>query len=203
MRMSGADVSGEPTVRMTRAELNAATRQRIVDAAHHLLIEQPYEEVTLVGIAGAARVSHQTVINHFESKDGVILALLDALQQQSAATLSRAHPGDIKAAVKALVGTYERMGDIVVGWLSSNQHTGHGVQAAVDARDYHQRWLEEIFADALPDDTVARRRMIAGLKAATDVYVWKRLRRDSRRSRAATEDIMGDLVCGVLQGPYS
>lgn len=200
--MSGADVSGEPTVRMTRAELNAATRQRIVGAAHQLLNEQPYEDVTLVGIAAAAKLSHQTVINHFESKDGVILAVLDALQQQSAATLSRAHPGDIKAAVKALVGTYERMGDIVVGWLSANRHAEHGVQAAVDARDYRQHWLEEMFADALPDDTVARRRMIAGLRAATDVYVWKRLRRDSRRGRAATEDIMGDLVCGVLRGPY-
>ncbi len=196
------DVSDEPTVKMTRAELNAATRHRIVSAAHQLLLEQPQEDVTLVGIAAAARVSHQTVLNHFESKDGVILAVLDALQRQTATMLSRTHPGDVKAAIKALVGAYERVGDILVSLLSSTQHSKEGWQATVGERDYHENWLAEMFADWLPAATTARRRMIAGLSAATNVYAWKVVRRDLRRSRAATEDVIGDLVFGVLKGPY-
>ncbi|GAB3029321.1 TetR/AcrR family transcriptional regulator [Mycobacterium bourgelatii] len=200
--MSDADISGEPTVRMTRAELAAATKERIVTGAQQLLQEQPYEDVTLVGIAAAARVSHQTVLNHFESKDGVILAVLDALRQQTAAVLSRPQPGDVKSVVRALVGTYEMVGDIVVGWLSSSQHSAESEQAMTDGRGRHQQWLEKMFADALPTGIATRRRMVTGLEAATDIYVWKLLRRDLRRSRAATEDVMGDLVFGVLNGPY-
>jgi AcrR family transcriptional regulator len=201
--MSDADVSGEETVRLTRAELAAATRQRIVTGAHQLLRERPYEDVTLVGIATAARVSHQTVLNHFESKDGVIIAVLDAVQRETAAMLSAPQPGDVEAAVTALVGVYEQMGDIVVGWSSSIQHSPEAEQAMVDWRDYQQHWLIEVFAGSLPAGTAARRRMIAGLTAATDVYVWKLLRRDLRRSRDATEDVVRDLILGALNGPTS
>lgn len=200
--MSDANVSGEVTVRLTRAELAALTRKRIASGAHQLLLEQPYEDVTLAGIAAAARVSHQTVLNHFESKDGVIVAVLDTLQRETAAILWRPHPGDVKATVRALVGTYERLGDIVIGWLSTTQHSDEAMQTIVNGRNDHQAWVEEMFADSLPADTALKRRMITGLKAATDVYVWKLLRRDLRRSRAATEDVMADLVFGVLKGPY-
>ncbi len=200
--MTDADVSGETTVRMTRAELSAATRERIVSGATQLLLERSYEDVTLAAIAAAAGVSHQTVLNHFESKDGVIVAALDTFQQQTVELLSHLDPGDVKAAVKMLVGSYERVGDFVFGWLSSPQHSQEGEQAMVDKRDRHQDWLEEMFADSVPATTAARRRMIAGLTAATDVYVWKLLRRDLRRSRAATEEVIADLISGVLQGPH-
>lgn len=196
-------INDEPTVRMTRAELVAGTRQRIVGGAHHLLLEQQYEEVTLAGIAAAANVSHQTVLNHFESKDGVILAVLDLFQEETAAVLSQTPPGDVRAAVKSLVGTYERWGDIMVGWLNSNQSAAGGEQATAEEREHHQHWLTAVFADSLPAGVAARRRVLAGLTVATDVHVWKLLRRDMHRSRAATEGVMSDLIHGVLKGPYS
>jgi hypothetical protein len=43
-----------------------------------------------------------------------------------------------------------------------------------------------------------RRHAIHALHAATDVYVWKLLRRDLRLSRADTERIMLELVDGIL-----
>ncbi len=186
------------TVRATRAELAAATKERILSGAHDLLLEKPYEEVTLAAIAAAANVSHQTVLNHFDSKDRVILAVLDTLWQETAPTLSRAHKGDVRGAVKALVGRYERMGDILVGWLSSGQHSRELEQAMWNGIEHHQDWIEEMFADFLPSDIAARRRMTTGLKAATYVMVWKLLRRDLHRGRAATEQVMLDLVFGVL-----
>ncbi len=187
-----------PTVRTTRAELAAATKERIVSGAHDLLLEKRYEEVTLAAIAAAAEVSHQTVLNHFESKDRVILTVLESLWRETIPMLSRAQPGDVRGAVKALVGRYERMGDILVGWLSSGQHSQELAQAMWDGIEHHQDWLEEMFADFLPSDAAARRRMTTGLKAATYVMVWKLLRRDLHRSRAATEQVILDMVFGVL-----
>jgi hypothetical protein len=43
-----------------------------------------------------------------------------------------------------------------------------------------------------------RRLAIDALRAATDVYTWKLLRRDLRLSRADTVRILLDLVNGVL-----
>jgi AcrR family transcriptional regulator len=190
------------TVRMTRAELAAATKERIVSGAHHLLLEKRYEEVTLAAIAAAAEVSHQTVLNHFESKDRVILAVLEMLWRETIPMVSRAQRGDVRGTVKALVGRYERIGDILVGWLSSGQHSQELEQARWDGIEHHQDWLEEMFADFLPPDVVARRRMTTGLKAATYVMVWKLLRRDLHRSRAATEQVILDMVFGVLDGDH-
>jgi AcrR family transcriptional regulator len=190
------------TVRTTRAELAAATKQRIVSGAHHLLREKRYEEVTLAAIAAAAEVSHQTVLNHFESKDRVILTVLDSLWRETIPMLSRTQRGDVRGAVKALVGRYERMGDILVGWLSSGPHSQELEQARWEGIEQHQDWLEEMFADFLPSDGAARRRMTTGLKAATYVMVWKLLRRDLHRSRASTEQVILDLVFGVLDSDH-
>ena len=57
----------------TRADAVADTRDRIIRSAIGLLLESWYDDVTLAAIAAAAGVSHQTVLNHFESKEGVAL----------------------------------------------------------------------------------------------------------------------------------
>jgi AcrR family transcriptional regulator len=56
---------------VARSEGMVATRERIVQAALTLLLEQAYDTVTLAAIAEAASVSHQTVLNHCASKENV------------------------------------------------------------------------------------------------------------------------------------
>ncbi|MCI0685672.1 MAG: TetR/AcrR family transcriptional regulator, partial [Sporichthyaceae bacterium] len=63
-----------PYTMRARAEGVAATRDRIAQATLRLALEQPYEDITLAAIAQAAGVSHQTVLNHFESKEGAARA---------------------------------------------------------------------------------------------------------------------------------
>ena len=45
-----------------------------------LFLEHAFEDVTLAAIAAAAGVSHQTVLNHFSSKEGVVLAVAEELR---------------------------------------------------------------------------------------------------------------------------
>jgi AcrR family transcriptional regulator len=71
-------MTAEPTrTPVTRAESTAATREAIVHGAHRLFFERHYEDVTFAEIVTAAGVSHQTVLNHFESKEGVVPAMLE------------------------------------------------------------------------------------------------------------------------------
>jgi AcrR family transcriptional regulator len=185
---------------IARAEGMTATRERIVQAALKLALEQAYEDITLAAIAHAANVSHQTVLNHFQSKEGVAAAAAEVLARETGAAREKATPGDIEGAVAILVAEYERIGDANARWAMSSERLGSLTPLLDDARAGHQSWLERIFSDLLPEMAPARCRGIHALHAATDVYTWKLLRRDLRLSRTETEAIIVDLVNGILNG---
>jgi AcrR family transcriptional regulator len=183
-----------------RAAEVATTRERIAGVMLRLALEQPFEQITLMQIAEAAGVSHQTVLNHFESKEGVAAAAADILARETREARAKARPGDQSGAIAILVGEYERIGDANVRWVMASQQLGALASRLDEARAAHQAWLERVFADRLPTATapVARRRVLLALHAATDVYTWKLLRRDLRLSREETERIIGDLVEGTV-----
>src|SRR5262245_31697101 len=183
---------------VTRGEGMADTRQRIVEAALKLALEQAYEDITLIAIAAAAGVSHQTVLNHFESKEKVAAAAAELLNRQTLAARGKAVSGDRKGAITILLGEYERFGDAGARWAMASERLGSLAHLLDEARAHHQEWLERIFSDQLPAGPVGRRRAIQALHAATDVYTWKLLRRDLGLSRDETERIILDLMNGVL-----
>ena len=182
----------------SRAEAAAATRERVARAAVELFSKTWFEDVTLAAIAAAAGVSHQTVLNHFESKEGVARAAWELVGSETTARRGAARSGDTRSCVHVLVGEYEQFGDSNALWAASAARLGSLASLLDDARASHQRWLEEKFTSWLPRSAAARRRRINALHAATDVYTWKLLRRDLRLSRAETERIMIELVEGAL-----
>ncbi|PXW33681.1 UNVERIFIED_CONTAM: TetR family transcriptional regulator [Williamsia faeni] len=184
-----------------RAETKVATRARIIAAAKDLFLEKAFEDVTLASIAKASGVSHQTVLNHFESKTGVVLGVAELMAEQTTAARYAAQPGDVAGAIAALIGEYELMGDANVRWAMSADRFPDLAAELDKARAFHQEWLAAMFGDDLPADRADREQMVHALHAASDVYVWKLLRRDLRLSRTETEKTMTNLVVGVLKGP--
>lgn len=166
-----------------------------------LFFEHAFEDVTLAGIAKAAGVSHQTVLNHFESKEGVVLAVAERVRQDTMDARYRAEPGDVDGAVRALVGEYERFGDANVRWAATAERLGSLAELLVEGRASHQQWLGHMFGPRLPAPAAARRRAVNALHAATDVYTWKLLRRDLGLSRAETEKTVVRIVEGLLDTP--
>ena len=51
-----------------------------------------------------------------------------------------------------------------------------------------------VFADRLPQAPPERRRALAALHAATDVYTWKLLRRDLGLGRRTAQQVMTEMV---------
>ena len=183
----------------SRADAVVATRDRIAHAAKDLFLERAYDDVTLADIAKGAGVSHQTVLNYFESKEGVVRGVAELMKGETTSARYDAQPGDVPGAVQALVGEYERMGDANFRWTAT-ERLPTLVEILDDARRTHQEWIVDLFGDRLPATPAARRRAVHALPAATDVYVWKLLRRDLGLSRTETEKTMADLVVGVLEG---
>ena len=182
----------------SRAETTAATRERIARTAMEMFFEHAYDDVTIVAIAKAAGVSHQTVLNHFDSKEGVARAAAEIISAETKAARDIAAPGDTEGAIRAIVGEYERFGDANFRWAATTELESLG-PILDQARASHMEYLTRQFGDRLPATPAARKRVLTALYAATDVYIWKLLRRDLKRSRRDTEHTMADLVTAVLE----
>src|SRR5215211_5665259 len=65
-----------------RAESAAATRRAILDAAMALLQEVGVPGTTLTTVARRADVARGTILNHFESFDGLLAAVLDDILEK-------------------------------------------------------------------------------------------------------------------------
>ncbi len=190
--------SGRTYTMSSRADAVASTKARIASAALELLMERRFDDVTLTDIAAAAGVSHQTVLNHFESKEGVAFAAADLVVASTNEARSGVAPGDTVGAIRRLVADYEQLGDANARWAMDVEHLGSLAPLIEQARHSHRAWLEAAFEPYLPAEGKARRRVVNALHAATDVYTWKLLRRDLGVSRAETERTMAHLVDGAL-----
>lgn len=174
-----------------RAAATEATRARILAAARDHFMRRWYDEVTLQDVARGAGVSVQTVLNHFGGKEQLLVALGDHVSEEIRGRRAVV-PGDVRAAVEALVDDYELTGDPTIRMLALEERV-EGLSRLLDVgRRSHRDWVASTLGggDHLPE-----------LVVATDVYTWKLLRRDMRLSRDATAAAMRRLVDGVLTAP--
>jgi AcrR family transcriptional regulator len=174
------------------------TRESILQAAFDLWLGQPYDEVTIEAVAAVAGVSRQTVHRQFGSKEDLLVAVIDWRRPREDEADAGVEPGDVDAAVGHLVDRYEAMGDVIVRFLGLEGRIEAIDYFLANGRDAHRGWLERVFAPFLPDDRQRRGEAVLMLYAATDVMVWKLLRRDFGRSRAQTEATIRRLVVGAL-----
>ena len=191
--------SAPRTYRMgARARAVERTRERVVAVAREHFTRLPYDEVRLAEVAAAAGVTQQTLLNHFSSKEGLFLAVVDVLGPEIEALRGPVVPGDAAAFARGLVRQYEALGDANVR-LAAVAERIPALAAGLDlARARHTAWLHEAFGAQLPDDAGTRRRALAGLYAVTDVGTWKLLRRDLGHSAAETTSVLEHLLRAAL-----
>ena len=182
----------------SRADRVAETRMRILQAAYELFLEQNYDEVSLERVAERAGLSKQTVIRQFGSKDRLAYAVVDWQRpREEAARL--VEPGDVRGAVKTLVERYERMGDANVRILQLESRVPAIRYLLEQGRESHAAWVARVFAPFLPRRRGrAHRRRAMAFYAATEVMLWKLLRRDLGLSRKETEAVLLALVSGLV-----
>ena len=182
-----------------RAATVGRTRERILSVARDRFFRLPYDEVRLAEIADAAGVSQQTLLNHFSSKEGLLMAVVEFVAPEIDAMRGPVVPGDVDAAVRGLMRQYEALGDANVRLVAVAERIPDLARAVEFGRAAHTAWLEAAFADSLPDDRRARRRAIAALYAVTDVGTWKLLRRDLGHSRAGTAAVLRLLLRAAVE----
>ena len=90
-----------------------------------------------------------------------------------------AQVGDIRAAVRLIHESYELQGDAVLRMLAAEERIPAVHAMAEFGRAWHRGWVERTFAPLLAGLRVAaRERRLVALIVATDLLVWKLLRRE-------------------------
>jgi len=69
----------------SQAERRAATRARIVEAAHRLFVERGFDDTTTTMILDGAGVSRGAMYHHFSSKEDVFAAVFESVTRKTIA----------------------------------------------------------------------------------------------------------------------
>jgi AcrR family transcriptional regulator len=180
---------------VARADAAEATGERILAAARQLFGELLYDQVSLKAVADRASVTVQTVIRRFGSKESLFAAMAQRRSAEIRDQRDEAPAGDLAAATRNVIDSYERWGDEQLHLLAQERRTATMAEAVASGRRYHRAWVERVFAPRLRGlPAQQRKRRIAELVAVTDLYTWRIFRRDLGFSRDETEAAVRDLV---------
>jgi AcrR family transcriptional regulator len=187
---------------VARAEMAAATRERLVASAWRHFSDRPFERVRLSAVADDAGVSVQTLHAHFGTKDALFVAAWNWMATPEGARRDQAPIGDIRAAVRVLYDSYDRDGDAVLRLLAQEERIPAVHRMAEEGRRWHRNWVERTLDPLLEGLSGAdRERRLVALVVATDLLVWKLLRREMALGRAAAERIVTDMVTNSRGAP--
>lgn len=190
-----------PYRQTARAAAAENTSERILDAFFARLRDEWFDEIRLEDVARAADVSVQTVIRRFGSKEGLLDATRERMGRMVLSVRAVA-PGDVDRAIEALIEDYETTGDLLIRTLAQEARYP-ALRAMTDVgRAGHRGWLAETFATRLDGLSAAEAQLrLDALVIATDVYVWKLVRRDMGRPTADLAELMRRLIVAALGGP--
>ena len=180
---------------VARAEAAAATKERILEAAWNGVSTHPYEQVRLADVASDAGVSELTVYSGFGSKDQLFVAAWIWAIGPEGERRNQARVGQVREAVRLLYDSYEAQGDASLRILAEEDRI-HAIRQMTDAgRAWHRAWVERTFAPVLAGSRgAARDRRLVALIVATDILVWKLLRREMELDRATAERIVIEMI---------
>lgn len=179
-----------------RSRLAAETTERIVDVTESLFAGGPIGEITLQAIADGAEVSVQTVLRHFGSHGGCIEAVRERVLTRIDEQRGSTPPGDVDAALTALLNHYEAEGPLVLNLLAQEAIDPTAQRVVEEGRAYHRAWVKRCFGPLMPSPDPEA---VDALVTATDIYSWKLLRLDLERSKNGTLTVMHRLVHAILE----
>jgi AcrR family transcriptional regulator len=181
-----------------RATAAAETGMRILDAFIARLQVGWFEEIRLDDVAADAGVTVQTVIRRFGGKEGLLESANEKVDHDILE--ERQLPvGDVAKGLDAIIAQYEKRGDFMMRMLAQEDRYASIRELTDHGRAVHRRWTGEVFAPWLERfDGVERRYVHDRLMIAFDLYVWKLVRVDMKRSKAELGRTMLEMAADAL-----
>ncbi|MGX5697554.1 TetR/AcrR family transcriptional regulator [Agromyces soli] len=124
----------------TRQQRSARTRERILDAAQEAFVEDGIAAVSLRDVAARAGVTHPGVLRHYASREALLGAVVERLDDANAAWLEGLTESDDSLGATALARRNAASPDYLVlftalsGEATSAAHPAHGLMRSRYAR---------------------------------------------------------------------
>jgi AcrR family transcriptional regulator len=191
--------SRRPYTKVARALAQERTREALLDAADEQLYGDQWQKTSLQALAGKAGVTKQTLLRHFDSKDGLLLhALLRGYSQIRDQRWS-APTGDVAGTVDNLLDHYEEWGKRSLRIGAWQDGPALLAKLSKAARQVHYDWVEYAFGPWLGRlDGQARARSRAALIALCDVHTWWLLSNDLELARADVHATLTEAIERLL-----
>lgn len=190
--------ASRPYRKKARAEAERATGTAILDAALAAFGTEPFDRVTLQGIAAESGVTVQTVIRRFGSKEELFEALVRRERPRILASREAAEGKGLDESLRALIAHYEADGDTVLNFIAQEDRVPLVGEAVREGRRAHREWVERHCAPLFADtDGTDVEELVHAAIAATDLYTWKLLRRDRGLEPEGVHAVMMRLLSGL------
>lgn len=157
--------------RLSRAE----RRQQLLDTATSIIETDGADALTLGLVAAKAGVSKPVAYDHFETRTGLLLALLartDSLYEGIARTQIATAPQTLHAVAdivaKAYVACALEAGSAAAALIAAIEANGAANEVALTSRNNHVAQFTEAFAPVLKGDAETLRLTFIGLVAAAN-----------------------------------
>lgn len=182
-----------------RAERQAQTRQRIVEATVALHREVGPAETTVAEIARRAGVSRLTVYNHFPTDDELFAAcqqqfLIENPIPDLTGALGLGQPGErVRAVLTLLYGAFRRQAPMTAKVLHDRQALPALDALLARTRDASIAELSRSLAAGFPVTGGTGARLRAVIALALDFWTWQRLTEEGLSDDKAAQ-LMADLI---------
>jgi len=162
----------EPRSRLSKAE----RRQQLLDTAISIIEKEGADALTLAHVAARAGVSKPVAYDHFETRTGLLLALLaqaDSVYEGVARAQIAAAPQTLAAiagiVAKAYVACAVEAGRAAVALTAAIEANGEVQSIALVSRNNHVQQFVEAFAPVLDGNQEAIRLTFLAMVAAANV----------------------------------
>src|SRR5690348_17839774 len=152
---------GQTEVRTVTRDKDA-TRQRLLDAAEQVFAEKGYHGAVVDDIIRASDSSKGGFYFHFPNKQGIFLALIDALVPKLAAAVDRAIAGEadpiaqMDAALRTVLETFSRHRRLSTILLVEAGGLGHGFdEKLMRTRGYFAQMIQGYLDRAVAAEAIA------------------------------------------------
>jgi AcrR family transcriptional regulator len=181
-----------------RAEEVARTRERIVEAAMSLYLEQPVAMTSMADVARRADVAPGTVLNHFATQDDLAEVVVEALVLRLEAPSREIFDGhdDVAARVTALAWSLAGFFERAEPWFGVHEREHRQVRAFEEgARRFDER-VDALIREAIGGK--AGERAILVVRTLMSAPVFRSLRRYGALSSSAAADLVSEIVLSWL-----
>jgi AcrR family transcriptional regulator len=182
-----------------RAKEAARTERKILDVTAALWLKLPISEITLEQVAESASVTVRTILRKFGSKEG----LFEACIEQDAGNLTQNRDqftkGNLTEILHTLLSEYEIMGDAVIRTLTVEDQYSFARKLLDSGRTHHRKWCAMAFSPYLPDPSSEGYELhLLSFISATEIYLWKLLRRDLGQNFDQTLQVFRFMIEGII-----